>query len=124
MQAFQCVSEKAVDQAEQVLRNMLEHTPQAIMKRLCQNKADVAVIGRQQATTDIPCHGFLEGQDSDYGHRPCHGGMRGTGGSWTVPTASVGEHESKGQIGMCATQNSLGRRLALTHSLCTSAPHS
>ena len=122
VQAFQCVSEKAVDQAEQVLRNMLEHTPQAIMKRLCQNMADVAVIGRQQATSDMPMHSFLEGQDSDYGHRPCHGGMRGAGGSWTVPTASVGEQKSKVQIGMCATQDSLGAGRSHPRPVHSSAP--
>lgn len=79
-----------MSRAAEVLEHMLEHTPGAMLERLVQNRADVAVIGRWQRPNDMPMHSFLEGEDADFGVRICRCGRRGVGGSWTVPTASAG----------------------------------
>ena len=50
MQAFDCVCDKAVSRAEHIVTKMVEHMPKALLNRMHQNAADVAIIGKDQVT--------------------------------------------------------------------------
>lgn len=86
-QAYDCVQEPAVREAERLLRCMLQSAPAAVMQRLQEAQCQVAIIGRQQLTTDIPAHHFMKhckGRDID-------GTTRGLGGTAAIPVTSCGE---------------------------------
>lgn len=92
IRAFECVSDKAVSRAEHLIQRIVREMQPRMLERLYENGADVAIIGRTQVVSDMPMHSFLKGQDIDLGGgRNCDSGTRGVGGSWTVPTCSVGE---------------------------------
>lgn len=48
MQAFDCVCDKAVSRAEHIVTKMVENMPKALLNRMHQNAADVAIIGKDQ----------------------------------------------------------------------------
>jgi hypothetical protein len=81
------VKDPAVLEAEKLLRCMMQATPAAVLRRLQEAQCQVAIIGRQQVTTDIPAHHFMKhckGRDID-------GTTRGLGGTAAIPVTSCGE---------------------------------
>lgn len=74
-------------EAEKLLRCMMQAAPAAVLRRLQEAQCQVAIIGRQQVTTDIPAHHFMKhckGRDID-------GTTRGLGGTAAIPVTSCGE---------------------------------
>ena len=70
---------------------MLADTPMTICKRLAENEADIAIIGRDQVTSDVPPHNHLRDQECATGNRTFDNGTRGVGGNMSCPTCSVGQ---------------------------------
>mmetsp|Transcript_3641 Transcript_3641/g.9336 ORF Transcript_3641/g.9336 Transcript_3641/m.9336 type:complete len:408 (+) Transcript_3641:207-1430(+) len=88
--AFDVVGDDAVDAACRILRMMLSHCPEELLRRLREQKAEVAIIARCQQTTDIPAHQYLKGSRTSDG-RCFDAACRGLGGSAAIPTTSCGE---------------------------------
>lgn len=95
MQAFDLVPEAAMFAAAEALSYMLADTPSTISKRLAENDADIAIIGRDQVVSDMPPHSHLQGQSCAIGDRTFDQGTRGVGGNLGCPTCSVGELHSE-----------------------------
>ena len=59
-----------MDAAEGLLTHMLLHTPPCVLGRLAAAGCKVAIIGREQSTTDMPehCHLKLAGGEGGGGH--------------------------------------------------------
>lgn len=51
----------------------------------------IAIIGRNQVTSDMPPHNWLKQAQASLGKRTYDGGCRGVGGTVEVPCTSVGE---------------------------------
>ncbi|CAI5497714.1 unnamed protein product [Closterium sp. Naga37s-1] len=84
--------------AADIVEHMLELTPPDVVTRLQDNWCKVAVIGREQVTTDILEHSHLRGTRTDDGRDwDCEvrwGGMRGGGGKgMRGPTCKERERE-------------------------------
>lgn len=98
--AFDCVDPRAVDAARRIVERMLEHCQPAIVHRMAAAGCTVAVIGREQVTSDMPPHNFLKELQASLGQRTYDNGCRGVGGTVHVPCTSVGEENLLGkQIG-------------------------
>ncbi|EKX55245.1 hypothetical protein GUITHDRAFT_53200, partial [Guillardia theta CCMP2712] len=90
--AFGCVSKRAIEVAKHVVQKMLEHASKDVCDRLVCGFASVAVIGRNQVTSDMPPHAFLKNLQTGEGSgRSYDTGCRGVGGTCKVPCTSVGE---------------------------------
>ncbi|GLI69260.1 hypothetical protein VaNZ11_013842 [Volvox africanus] len=86
--SYDCVDPRAVRVAEHIINCMLETSPPGIVRRLVAGGACVAIIGRDQCTTDIPAHTFLRWAE---GGRDTDTTTRGLGGTAENPTTSCGE---------------------------------
>ena len=75
---------------------MLAETPLTVCKRLAENEADIAIIGRDQVTSDMPPHNHLCDQECATGSRTFDNGTRGVGGNLSCPTCSVGQPSGLG----------------------------
>merc|ERR1740129_310424 len=69
---------------------MLKDGNQDVVRRMCECKCTVGVIGAAQVGSDLPPHGFLKGMHTLDG-RSFDEGTRGVGGTKSVPLTSVGE---------------------------------
>ena len=76
----------AVDVAIQTLCYMLADVDNAVLARMVKLGAAVAIIGRQQATTDIPPHSHLRGVQCGNGGGTYDESTRGMGGHPCCPT--------------------------------------
>ncbi|CAI5532480.1 unnamed protein product [Closterium sp. Naga37s-1] len=81
---------QALCAAADVIEHMLQLTPPDVVTRLQDNWCKVAVIGREQVTTDVLEHSHLRGSRTDDG-RDWDCEVRGLGGTMVIPTCSVGE---------------------------------
>ncbi|CAI7907378.1 unnamed protein product, partial [Closterium sp. NIES-53] len=81
---------QALCAAADIVEHMLALTPPDVVTRLQENWCKVAVIGREQVTTDILEHSHLRGTRTDDGRDWDHE-VRGLGGTLVIPTCSVGE---------------------------------
>lgn len=79
--AFDCVDQQAVQQAEHIVHSMLQGAEQATVATMVQGGAEVAVIGRHQATTDLPMYRHLRGMDCENGGGDYDEATRGLGGN-------------------------------------------
>ena len=61
VQAHASVSPWALAAAAEVVLKMLEHSPTAVVERLACAGCSIAVIGREQLTSDVPEHAWLSG---------------------------------------------------------------
>eukprot|EP00030_Apusomonadida_sp_AF-17_P002799 a341840_7.p1 GENE.a341840_7~~a341840_7.p1 ORF type:complete len:375 (+),score=92.18 a341840_7:42-1127(+) len=84
------VDRAAIDRARSVVDSMLAGCSASVIDALGHDHQRVAVIGRNQQTTDIPEHGHLKGEQTADG-RDFDAGTRGLGGTVAIPTTSVGE---------------------------------
>jgi len=89
--AWDCVGDASVRATADTLARMLQQTPPDVVRRIVQSGGEVAIIGRNQVTSDIPAHASLKGQDACGGGRTFDDGCRGVGGTPGNPTTSVGE---------------------------------
>lgn len=89
IRAHAAVSPQAMASAEEVVRRMLEFTPAAVVERLVAARCTVAIIGREQLTSDVPEHSWLSGAQT--GNWEYDATTRGVGGNPNVPVTSVGE---------------------------------
>lgn len=60
LQAYACVSDAAVKRAEVIIGRMLADCPSRVVDRLVEAGTCVAIIGKDQVTTDIPEHEFMK----------------------------------------------------------------
>ncbi|KXZ44242.1 hypothetical protein GPECTOR_70g472 [Gonium pectorale] len=67
---------------------MLEASPADVVRRLVSGGAVIAIIGRNQVTTDIPAHSFMRWSE---GGRDTDSTTRGLGGTKESPVTSCGE---------------------------------
>jgi len=88
--AFDCVPQYAVNLAARTMRNMLQYVHRSIIQQMAILKVEIAIIGRNQNTTDIPAHRHLKGSKTEDG-RDYDSGTRGLGGTTSNPVTSVGE---------------------------------
>lgn len=88
--AFDCVSQRVVDLAADTMRNMLRYVHPSILRQMAILRVEIAIIGRNQQTTDIPAHRHLKGLTTEDG-RDYDIGTRGLGGTTSNPVTSVGE---------------------------------
>eukprot|EP00878_Enallax_costatus_P020668 GHUV01021857.1.p1 GENE.GHUV01021857.1~~GHUV01021857.1.p1 ORF type:complete len:328 (+),score=76.77 GHUV01021857.1:864-1847(+) len=88
--AYDCVGQAAVDQCACCITHMMATADLAVMKRIQQAGCKLAIIARQQVTTDIPPHHFMKRQAAE-GGRDIDATTRGLGATHAVPTASCGE---------------------------------
>jgi hypothetical protein len=79
--AFDCVDQRAVEQAEHIVHSMLQDAEQGTVATMLQGGAEVAVIGRHQATTDLPMYRHLRGVDCENGGGDYDEATRGLGGN-------------------------------------------
>lgn len=88
--AFDCVGDGAVRHTVRTVERMLANVHQDVIDRMASLQAQVAIIGRDQNTTDIPAHWILKGRKCEDG-RDYDLGTRGLGGTIANPVTSVGE---------------------------------
>lgn len=85
--AFDCVSKEAVQAARLLLERMLQDAHADVKERLVAAGAQLGIVGRKQALTDMPYHSFMRFMVD----RDVDATARGLGGTSTVPVTSVGE---------------------------------
>uniref|UniRef100_A0A383VWG0 von Hippel-Lindau disease tumour suppressor beta domain-containing protein n=1 Tax=Tetradesmus obliquus TaxID=3088 RepID=A0A383VWG0_TETOB len=88
--AYDCVCDEAVSALACSITHMTACTRPDIMQRLVAAGCRLAIIGKCQVTSDIPCHRFLRFQ-AEEGGRDIDATTRGMGATCSVPTASCGE---------------------------------
>lgn len=89
LMAFDCVTDEAVTATKITIEHMMKDVRPSIINRMVDLGAQVAIIGKNQVTTDIPDHWHLKGQKCEDG-REYDKGTRGLGGNISHPTMSVG----------------------------------
>ncbi|KAF8071143.1 GPA3 [Scenedesmus sp. PABB004] len=85
--AFDCVCDDAVAALACTVGHMLSRARRDVLARLRAARCAFAIIGRRQATTDVPPHRFMRGA----GGRDVDATARGLGATAAVPVASCGE---------------------------------
>eukprot|EP00271_Cylindrocystis_brebissonii_P006451 TRINITY_DN19243_c0_g1_i1.p1 TRINITY_DN19243_c0_g1~~TRINITY_DN19243_c0_g1_i1.p1 ORF type:complete len:402 (+),score=57.74 TRINITY_DN19243_c0_g1_i1:693-1898(+) len=75
---------------KEVVERMLQDCPKVLVDELVAYRCKVAVIAKDQVTTDILEHSHLRGS-SVFDGRDWDSQVRGLGGTKTIPTCSVGE---------------------------------
>eukprot|EP00955_Chlamydomonas_euryale_P100594 365296-Chlamydomonas_euryale.AAC.2 len=60
VKAFDCVGDDAVHGACHIISCMLQEAPRLMVQRMVEAGVQVAIIGREQVTTDIPEHSYLK----------------------------------------------------------------
>ncbi|MEW5317218.1 MAG: hypothetical protein WDW38_008537 [Sanguina aurantia] len=88
IKSYECVDLRAVSIAAHIISCMLQNSPPELVRRLSAGGAEVAIIGRDQVTSDIPAHALLKDSNGD---RDIDGSTRGLGGTVHCPTTSCGE---------------------------------
>ncbi|MEW5301915.1 MAG: hypothetical protein WDW36_004739 [Sanguina aurantia] len=88
IKSYECVDLRAVSIAAHIISCMLQNSPPGLVRRLSARGAEVAIIGRDQVTSDIPAHAPLKDSSGD---RDIDGSTRGLGGTMQCPTTSCGE---------------------------------
>jgi len=88
--AHSIVDERAVDFAAKVVSGMLSRVNPLVIHKMNAYGVEVAIISRQQATTDIPAHGHLKHRKTSDG-RCFDKGTRGLGATISCPVLSTGE---------------------------------
>lgn len=88
--AYDCVGENAIEQAALLLHYHLMDVPRDILERVAAAGAELALIGCEQVTSDLPPHRSLKGCSPDETRSFDHG-TRGLGGSRGCPVCSCGE---------------------------------
>ncbi|KAL4451787.1 hypothetical protein ABPG75_007449 [Micractinium tetrahymenae] len=89
--AFDVVCQEAVDKAEDLIEHMLGGAPPEVVAAMVEAGAEVAIIGKDQATTDLPMYRHLRGVDCGNGGGDYDKATRGLGGNPGNPTTSCGE---------------------------------
>lgn len=84
--AFDCVDQRAVEQAQHIVQHMLQDAEQGTLETMLQGGAEVAVIGRHQGTTDLPMYRHLRGVDCENGGGDYDAATRGLGGNPGEPS--------------------------------------
>lgn len=84
------VSMEALQAAKDVVENILQGCSKRIVDELLDHNCKVAVMARDQVTTDILEHSHLRGS-SVFDGRDWDSQVRGLGGTKAIPTCSVGE---------------------------------
>ena len=80
------VDDEALFQAHRLSLQMLKNIPE-VRQRMIVNRIKIAIIGKDEATTDIPEYQYLKTNlNTDWDER-----ARGLGATWVVPVSSVGE---------------------------------
>lgn len=74
VRSFECVSDGALKEAANVVQCMLEAAPVDVLERMA--SSHVAVIGRDQVTSDMPPHRFLRATQASLGVSPPWAGAR------------------------------------------------
>lgn len=88
--AYDCVGDAAIAGAKELIQHMLAGVRPAIIERMVGFSSQIAIIGRNQVTTDIPQHMYLKGSRVPDG-RDYDEGTRGLGATLSRPVMSVGE---------------------------------
>ncbi|KAI7837512.1 hypothetical protein COHA_008648 [Chlorella ohadii] len=89
--AFDCVCLEAVCAAEHVVESMLRDADPAVLSALVDSGAELAIIGREQSTCDLPMYRHLRGVSCGNGGGSYDEATRGLGGNPGCPTTSCGE---------------------------------
>jgi hypothetical protein len=88
--AHSIVGEKAISFAANVVSGMLSRVNPLVIHKMNAYGVEVAIISKQQATTDIPAHGHLKHKRTSDG-RCFDKGTRGLGATISCPVLSTGE---------------------------------
>lgn len=89
--AWDLVGDDAVLAAGHIITRMLSCTPKVVLKRMVKCGCKVAIIARDQVTTDIPEHHFMKKRSQFSSRRDLDTTCRGLGATPAVPTTSCGE---------------------------------
>lgn len=92
--AIDAVSDEAVAACVDCVTSIMDDMPEreAVLSAMARVGVEIAIIGVQQKTTDIPAHAHLKGQSVCVGPaRSFDDGTRGLGATVACPVMSVGE---------------------------------
>ncbi|EFN55802.1 hypothetical protein CHLNCDRAFT_145288 [Chlorella variabilis] len=89
--AFDCVCQEAVETAAHIVLSMLADADGSIVESMVEAGAEVAIIGCNQVTTDLPMYRHLRGVDCENGGGDYDKATRGLGGNPGNPVTSCGE---------------------------------
>ena len=88
--AHSIVDEKAIDFAARAVSGMLSRVNPLVIHKMNAYGVEVAIISKEQTTTDIPAHGHLKHKRTSDG-RCFDKGTRGLGATISCPVLSTGE---------------------------------
>lgn len=88
--AYDVVQDIAMEVTRETVQHMLSDVDASIIQRMKDVGLEIAIIGRDQCTSDIPAHAHLKNKYTEDG-RLYDTGTRGLGATVACPVLSVGE---------------------------------